>query len=145
MHALHASVAISFNTARTSSNPHQTPYLWSYAFPTPLTAGSPSSCTPLPLAHNRSCKHCVPVLYYPAHCELHYHIRSFMPSHLTFCSGPCSKYTYAEDKGYSESAEYCGVCGVEYARRYKRGRRILDVRRPGEKQGRLNKWYNRGE
>lgn len=108
----------------------------------PLTTGSPSSALPLPLARDRSCKHCVPVLYYPAHCELHYHIRSFIPRHLQFCSGPCKRYTHYETKGFSDSREHCGKCGVNYARRYQRGRRMIDVQRPGEKQVRLNKWYN---
>lgn len=108
----------------------------------PLTTGSPSSTLPLPLPKNRSCKHCVPVLYYPAHCELHYHIRNFIPRHLQFCSGPCKRYTRHESKGYSDSAEHCGKCGVNYSRRYQRGRRMIDVKRPGEKQERLNKWYN---
>jgi len=110
--------------------------------PSGLQTGAPDSATPLPLVYNRSCKHCVPVIYFPAHCELHYHIRSFMPRDLTFCAGPCRKYTRCEQNAYSDSANFCGACGVSYKRRYTRGRRMLDLNRPGEKQVRLTKWFN---
>ncbi|EDO00482.1 predicted protein [Sclerotinia sclerotiorum 1980 UF-70] len=36
-----------------------------------------------------SCHHCCPVAFFPAHCELHFHLRSFIPSDLTFCAGQC--------------------------------------------------------
>lgn len=44
-----------------------------------------------------------------------------------------------EQLGYSDSREVCGTCGISYRRRYERGRRMLDMMRPGEKQLRLNK------
>ncbi|KAF8863558.1 hypothetical protein BDZ45DRAFT_798154 [Acephala macrosclerotiorum] len=106
----------------------------------PLDIGSPHSTNPLPKIEG--CKYCVPVLYHPAHCELHYHLRSFIPKELNYCSGKCQKFTLHEQEGYSDSKEICGECGTNYRRRYERGRRMLDQLRPGEKQLRLNKWYN---
>jgi hypothetical protein len=106
----------------------------------PLTIGAPGSS--FPVEKIEGCKHCVPVLYFPAHCELHYHLRGFIPKELNFCGGQCGKYTKCEQKGYSDSEEYCGTCGISYWRRYERGRRMLDMLRPGEKQERLCKWYN---
>lgn len=106
----------------------------------PLTIGAPGSS--FPVEKIEGCKHCVPVLYFPAHCELHYHLRGFIPKEFNCCSGQCGKYTKCEQKGYSDSEEYCGTCGVSYWRRYERGRRMLDMLRPGEKQERLCKWYN---
>ncbi|KUJ18249.1 uncharacterized protein LY89DRAFT_684174 [Mollisia scopiformis] len=108
--------------------------------PHPMDIGAPFSTDPCPKVEG--CKHCVPVLYHPAHCELHYHLRSFMPKELKFCSGKCHRYTKCEQQGYSDSSEICGECGTSYRRRYERGRRMLDMMRPGEKQIRLNKWYN---
>jgi len=106
----------------------------------PLTIGAPGSS--FPVEKIEGCKHCVPVLYFPAHCELHYHLRGFIPKEFNYCGGQCGKYTKCEQKGFSDSEEYCGTCGVSYWRRYERGRRMLDMLRPGEKQERLCKWYN---
>ena len=94
-----------------------------------------------PLPHPTGCKHCLPVLFYPAHCELHFHLRPIIPSHLTFCFC-CSRFTASQDGDVSDRAEYCGICGTSYRRRFARGRRMIDMRRPGEKQERLRKWYN---
>ncbi|CZR53223.1 uncharacterized protein PAC_03101 [Phialocephala subalpina] len=112
------------------------PYLNSY----PLDIGSPSSAHPCPKIEG--CRHCVPVLYHPAHCELHYHLRPSVPKELNYCSGRCQKFTLHEQEGYSDSKEICGECGTSYRRRYERGRRMLDQLRPGEKQIRLNKIHN---
>ena len=68
----------------------------------PLLIGSPDSAFPVP--ELEGCKHCTPVLYYPAHCELHFHLREFIPKHLNFCSA-CGKYTRYEAKGFSDSHE----------------------------------------
>lgn len=106
----------------------------------PLDIGEPGS--EYPVEKREGCKHCVPVRFYPHHCELHFHLREFIPKELNFCGGQCRKYTRCEQKGYSDSHEYCGTCGVSYWRRYQRGRRMLDILRPGEKQERLCKWYN---
>jgi hypothetical protein len=106
----------------------------------PLSIGDPSSA--FPVEQIEGCKHCVPVRFYPHHCELHYHLRGFIPKKFNFCGGQCGKYTLCEQKGFSDSHEYCGTCGVSYWRRYERGRRMLDMLRPGEKQERLCKWYN---
>ncbi|PMD45078.1 hypothetical protein L207DRAFT_507994 [Hyaloscypha variabilis F] len=106
----------------------------------PLTIGEPSS--DFPVEQIQGCKHCVPVRFFPHHCELHYHLRGFIPKELNFCGALCQKYTRCEQAGYSDSHEYCGTCGVSYWRRYERGRRHLEVRRPGQKQLRLCKWYN---
>jgi hypothetical protein len=106
----------------------------------PLDIGEPGS--EFPVEKREGCKHCVPVRFYPHHCELHFHLRGFIPKEFNFCGGQCRKYTLCEQKGYSDSHEYCGTCGVSYWRRYQRGRRMLDVLRPGEKQERLCKWYN---
>ncbi|KAE9375459.1 hypothetical protein N431DRAFT_502353 [Stipitochalara longipes BDJ] len=106
----------------------------------PLTIGEPSSG--FPIKQIQGCKHCVPVRFYPHHCELHYHLREFIPKELNFCGAQCQKFTRCEQDGYSNSHEYCGTCGVSYWRRYERGRRHLDLQRPGEKQLRLCKWYN---
>jgi hypothetical protein len=106
----------------------------------PLSIGEPSSA--FPVEQIEGCKHCVPVRFYPHHCELHYHLRGFIPKKFNFCGGQCGKYTLCEQKGFSDSHEYCGTCGVSYWRRYERGRRMLDMLRPGEKQERLCKWYN---
>ncbi|KAL5324152.1 hypothetical protein ACEPPN_008696 [Leptodophora sp. 'Broadleaf-Isolate-01'] len=90
----------------------------------PLSSGSPSSATPHP--HATGCRHCVPVLYSPAHCELHFHIRSFFPSRFTYCSN-CDRFSEYEKKEFSDSREHCGGCGIGYRRRFVRGRRLLDL------------------
>ncbi|KAK0107331.1 hypothetical protein ONS95_004024 [Cadophora gregata] len=99
-----------------------------------LSSGSPSSLTPHP--NPIGCRHCVPVLYSPAHCELHYHIRCFFPPELTYC-GNCDLFTLSEQKNFSDSKDICGGCGVAYRRRYARGRRFLNVNQGevGRKRG----------
>ncbi|TVY43717.1 hypothetical protein LSUB1_G000656, partial [Lachnellula subtilissima] len=104
----------------------------------PLNTGAPDSSHPI-ISPN-SCKYCCPVLYYPAHCQLHYHLRPFIPQHMNYCSGACAKYTKrASGVGDRDS---CGDCGISYRRCYERGRRMLDMQRLGERQPRLRKWYN---
>ncbi|KAG0646252.1 Cytochrome c oxidase assembly [Hyphodiscus hymeniophilus] len=88
----------------------------------PLGIGAPDSCEPLP--RRSGCRHCLPVLFYPAHCELHFHLSSTAPSgslgsiippHLRFCSC-CQYFTACEDGNLSDRAEYCGALvgtGVE--------------------------------
>jgi len=106
----------------------------------PLSIGSPYS--DWPVIRVSGCKHCCPVLYYPAHCELHYHLRSFIPRHLTYCSGLCGKYTMHERSIASDAKLWCGSCNGNYRKRYERGRRMIDMSRPGEAQARLRKWYD---
>ncbi|TVY76079.1 hypothetical protein LSUE1_G004706 [Lachnellula suecica] len=105
----------------------------------PLDMGAPDSHYPV-VSH--SCRHCVPILYYPAHCQLHYHLRPFIPAPLTYCCGECSKFTFCEQSEASDHKTVCGTCGTQYRRCYERGRRMLDMRRPGPGQHRLRKWYN---
>lgn len=105
-----------------------------------LTLGGPYSS--IPVVSNPSgpgCLHCIPVKYFPAHCELHYHLRSFMPPELTYCCGRCNKYTRCEQSLASNAKEYCGKCGVSYRKMYERGRRHLNPP-PG-----TNRWYNEGQ
>lgn len=104
----------------------------------PLEIGSPFSINPYEGPGN--CKFCCPVLFQPAHCELHFHLRKFIPKEMKYCAATrCQKYTKCENKGYSDSHEYCGQCGVSYRRRYERGRRVLDQDRRGPMQHRLKK------
>ncbi|RDW75578.1 hypothetical protein BP5796_06399 [Coleophoma crateriformis] len=94
-----------------------------------------------PVLNTSSCRHCVPVLHFPAHCQLHFHLRTFMPDHLTFCA-KCSKYTgaaSADVKG--DDTRRCGVCLTDYRRTYSRGRRRLEQIRDGV---RLMKYYRDG-
>ncbi|KAG9248992.1 hypothetical protein BJ878DRAFT_475929 [Calycina marina] len=46
----------------------------------PLTIGAPDS--EHPVVKSQGCRHCRPVLFQPAHCELNFHLRSFMPKHM---------------------------------------------------------------
>ncbi|KAH8599421.1 hypothetical protein B0O99DRAFT_390645 [Bisporella sp. PMI_857] len=94
-----------------------------------------------PVIQSQGCKFCLPVLYYPPHCELNFHLRPFMPSHLNFCVS-CEKYTRAENTAFSDANLHCGLCGVNYSKRFERGRRHIDMQRPGEAQLRVRKWYN---
>ncbi|KAH7356875.1 hypothetical protein BKA65DRAFT_495652 [Rhexocercosporidium sp. MPI-PUGE-AT-0058] len=106
----------------------------------PLSSGSPSSVTPRP--QPTGCRHCVPVLYSPAHCELHFHIRSFFPSRFTYCSN-CDRFTMYEMSEFDDERkrECCGGCGVAYRRRFVRGRRLLDLGVEREvKRG--SRWFN---
>jgi hypothetical protein len=88
------------------------------------------------------------VLHYPAHCQLHYHLRSFMPPDLNYCAGQCQKYTPSL-RSADGVARDCGACGRDYRKQYERGRRMLDMTRDvgGEGMGsqrrreRLRKWY----
>ncbi|PQE10555.1 F-box domain-containing protein [Rutstroemia sp. NJR-2017a BVV2] len=113
---------------------------------TSLSLGSPSSPHPVPT--QSGCRHCVPVLHYPAHCQLHYHLRSFMPAELNYCAGQCQKYTSGTGSADGVARE-CAACGRSYRKQYERGRRMLDMMRDvaGEGQGmvrrteRLRKWY----
>ena len=107
----------------------------------PLKATDCPSDSTHPLPNSSGCRHCLPVLFYPAHCELHFHLRPIIPSHLKFCSS-CSRFTSCQDGEVSDREEYCGRCATAYRRRFARGRRMIDMRRPGEKQVRLRKWYN---
>lgn len=102
----------------------------------PLILGNPDS--PLPVSTS-GCKHCLPVLYFPAHCELSFHLQSWVPAGLKFCL-PCEKFTAPERHDVRE----CGSCGTSYNRRFERGRRMLDMRKGIEySQERHRKWYNR--
>ncbi|PQE27895.1 hypothetical protein CJF30_00009063 [Rutstroemia sp. NJR-2017a BBW] len=85
-----------------------------------LSLGSPSS--PHPIPRQSGCRHCVPVLHFPAHCQLHYHLRSFMPEELNFCAGQCQMYTVGvvsadgvgkEDAGYGDGCAGGGYGGCE--------------------------------
>ncbi|EKD12810.1 hypothetical protein MBM_09039 [Drepanopeziza brunnea f. sp. 'multigermtubi' MB_m1] len=87
-----------------------------------LSVGSPLSHNPL--CKELGCRHCVPALYSPAHCELHFHLRSLFPRHLTYCYN-CEMFTSHEKKGYSDSGEYCGICTAKYSRMFERGRRHI--------------------
>lgn len=80
----------------------------------PLLTGSPFSSTPVERHMSLSgCLHCTPGQYYPSHCELHFHLRSWMPEHLRFCKAPCNRFTssrarrvkleFLELTGYTES------------------------------------------
>ncbi|KAH6682971.1 hypothetical protein B0J14DRAFT_468561 [Halenospora varia] len=104
-----------------------------------LLSGSPQSQTPVIQASG--CRHCTPALYYPAHCELHFHLKCFMPSDMKYCAGRCQKYTVP---AVEEDGKICGGCSGRYSRRFERGRRHLDMRRPGGQQLRLRKWFNLG-
>jgi hypothetical protein len=105
----------------------------------PLSIGAPDSQHPV--IKGSGCHHCVPVLFYPAHCELQFHLRSLIPPQFKYCAR-CEKFTKCEDKGFSDSEKFCGGCGVTYWRRFERGRRMIDMERQGEKQRRLRKYYN---
>ncbi|KAG9232285.1 hypothetical protein BJ875DRAFT_89411 [Amylocarpus encephaloides] len=64
----------------------------------PLTTGASSSAHPVP--QKKGCKHCLPVLFYPAHCELHFHIWAEVSGNLTFCGGTCGRFTRSvQDRG----------------------------------------------
>ncbi|CAG8956105.1 hypothetical protein HYFRA_00011890 [Hymenoscyphus fraxineus] len=54
----------------------------------PLNLGAPDSAFPLV----KGCTLCLPALYYPCHCELHFHIEKFMPAHLKYCNS-CRMFT----------------------------------------------------
>ncbi|CAG8982605.1 hypothetical protein HYALB_00008097 [Hymenoscyphus albidus] len=54
----------------------------------PLSLGVPDSAFPLV----KGCTLCLPALYYPCHCELHFHIEKFMPAHLKYCNS-CRMFT----------------------------------------------------
>ncbi|RDL39267.1 uncharacterized protein BP5553_03607 [Venustampulla echinocandica] len=87
-----------------------------------LLAGSPFSKTPIErrLVSARGCTHCVPVRYFPAHCELHFHLKSWMPKHLRYCEGLCKQFTtsragrekqkYFQPDAYAEFiADWCAI------------------------------------
>ncbi|APA16316.1 hypothetical protein sscle_16g110860 [Sclerotinia sclerotiorum 1980 UF-70] len=103
-------------------------------FQPPLQIGRPESRFPVIPGPEHSCHHCCPVAFFPAHCELHFHLRSFIPSDLTFCAGQCQMFTQCE----SFDSESCGACGRSYKKQFERGRRMIDVMRP---EGRVNKWF----
>ncbi|XMA13310.1 hypothetical protein WAI453_006101 [Rhynchosporium graminicola] len=105
----------------------------------PLSSGSPHSATPQPKP--QGCRHCVPVLYAPAHCELHYHIKSFFPPSFKYC-GTCERFTRCEEGGKSGSKERCGKCSIKYRRRYTRGRRLLQDVGDGVSWKRGSRWFN---
>ncbi|KAM3065256.1 hypothetical protein ACMFMF_011196 [Clarireedia jacksonii] len=120
-----------------------------------LSLGSPSSPGPLP--KQSGCRHCVPVLHYPAHCQLHYHLRSFMPRELNFCAGQCQKYTPSMGSADGVARE-CAYCGRDYRKGYERGRRRLnlttevggdadadaDAGEPRRRE-RVRKWYEQSQ
>lgn len=83
----------------------------------PLSIGSPNSPSPYATPENKGCHHCVPVLYFPAHCELNFHLRKFVPQNLKYC-GKCKKFTLCRAYGGSNDGEFCGGCGVEYRKRF---------------------------
>ncbi|KAF7916990.1 uncharacterized protein EAE98_010421 [Botrytis deweyae] len=103
-------------------------------FNPPLAMGRPESTFPVIPGPQRSCRHCCPVAFFPAHCELHFHLASFMPSHLTFCAGQCQMFTEREES----DPNYCGSCGRNYRKQFERGRRMIDVKR---EDGHTFKWY----
>jgi hypothetical protein len=39
----------------------------------------------------------------------------------------------------------CGTCRAGHMSRFDRGRKMLSIRRPGEEQKQVRKWYNRKE
>src|SRR4051794_14838413 len=90
----------------------------------PLTIGAPDS--PDPVITQSGCRHCLPVLYYPARCELQFHLRKFIPKEWKYCSS-CAKYTKCEDNKFSDSHEFCESCGTSYWRRFQRGRRMIEM------------------
>ncbi|ESZ90065.1 hypothetical protein SBOR_9553 [Sclerotinia borealis F-4128] len=103
-------------------------------FKPPLQIGRPESKFPVIPGPQHGCRHCCPVAFFPAHCELHFHLKSFMPSNLTFCAGQCQKFTSCEP--YDSKA--CGMCGRGYRKQFERGRRMINVKRPN---GSIHKWY----
>ncbi|KAJ5038093.1 uncharacterized protein L3040_006964 [Drepanopeziza brunnea f. sp. 'multigermtubi'] len=112
-----------------------------------LSVGSPLSHNPL--CKELGCRHCVPALYSPAHCELHFHLRSLFPRHLTYCYN-CEMFTSHEKKGYSDSGEYCGICTAKYSRMFERGRRHIGnldedfgMVEAGVEVRRGGRWYNK--
>ncbi|KAH8687535.1 hypothetical protein BGZ60DRAFT_522188 [Tricladium varicosporioides] len=105
-----------------------------------LLSGSPQSQNPVIQASG--CRHCTPALYYPAHCELHFHLKCFMPSDMKYCAGRCQRYTVP---AVEEDGRICRGCSGRYSRRFERGRRHLDMTRPGGPQPRLRKWFNWGD
>jgi hypothetical protein len=74
---------------------------------------------------------------------LQFHLREFVSEEFTYCKS-CEKFTKCEDGEFSDARTLCGKCGIGYWRRFERGRRMIDMERPGEKQVRLRKWYNIG-
>ncbi|KAF7873911.1 hypothetical protein EAF04_002583 [Stromatinia cepivora] len=99
-----------------------------------LQIGRPESKFPVIPGPKHSCHHCCPVAFFPAHCELHFHLRSFIPSDLTFCAGQCQMFTECEPF----DSQSCGACGRNYRKQFERGRRMIDVMRP---EGRTYKWF----
>lgn len=95
-----------------------------------LTAGSPTSSTPVVKA--TGCKHCVPVLWYPAHCELRNHLSKWVPPDLAYCMD-CKLFTQAST--YSDRTpwrRFCGKCGEEFGSQRSICRERLLETKPGE-------------
>ncbi|EPE35376.1 hypothetical protein GLAREA_11075 [Glarea lozoyensis ATCC 20868] len=80
--------------------------------PLPLETGSPYLRNPV--IQTRGCKFCVPVLYYPAHCELHFHIREFIPENMRYC-GECGKFTRSLAEKKYPTAIRAGNAGLRPA------------------------------
>ncbi|KAA8565353.1 hypothetical protein MFRU_045g00520 [Monilinia fructicola] len=103
-------------------------------FQPPLQIGRPETEFPVIPGPKNSCHHCCPVAFFPAHCELHFHLKSFMPSDLLFCAGACQKFTSCDP----QQPRMCGKCGRDYRRQFERGRRMIETDRA---EGRVFKWY----
>src|SRR6266536_1647265 len=96
---------------------HALSYLVAPKIKIPLSVGSPDSPSPYPAPERKGCHHCVPVLYFPAHCELNFHLRKFVPLNSKYC-GKCEQFKLCRAWGGSNDGEFCGGCGIEYRKRY---------------------------
>lgn len=67
------------------------------------------------------------------------------PSFVTAHASGSTNYAQQSQRVAVKSQQpdtICGRCGVSYMHMYSRGRRHLELLRPGEKPGRVRKWYN---
>lgn len=64
---------------------------------------------------------------------------SFVTAHA---SGTTNRSHRRQQVREPDADTLCGRCGVSYMHMYSRGRRHLELLRPGEKPGRVRKWYN---
>jgi hypothetical protein len=95
-----------------------------------LTVGSPTSSTPI--IKRTGCKFCVPVLWYPAHCELRNHLSKWMPPDFAYCMN-CKLFTQAST--YSDRnpwRRFCGKCGEDFGSQLSICRERLQETEPGE-------------
>jgi len=115
-------------------NPDKSTHPSKHPKPIHLNIGAPDSSHPV--IKSSGCRHCVPVIYYPAHCELSFHLRDFVPPEMLYCVG-CAKYTlpagYYIDRRFAfksiidAQSNECGKCGTSYWRRFERGRRMIGM------------------